>query len=152
MELCPLTKVQHRIRIGSPLPFSIRDASNQLLLAKDAVVSDPHELEALVERGACVDVDELRASGDPPAPEQLMRRIEEASRYVPLENLALSPQCGFASTMAGNLLTQDEQWRKLQLVVETARKVADSSLPSNSLKITLPATNAQQLYRAQWLP
>jgi len=55
--------------------------------------------------------------------EQLMRRIGEASRYVPLENLALSPQCGFASTMEGNLLTEDEQWRKLQLVVETARKV-----------------------------
>ena len=55
--------------------------------------------------------------------EQLVRRIEDASHYVPLENLALSPQCGFASTMEGNLLTEDEQWRKLQLVVETARKV-----------------------------
>jgi len=54
---------------------------------------------------------------------QLMQRIEEASRYVPLENLALSPQCGFASTMEGNLINEDEQWRKLQLVVETARKV-----------------------------
>jgi 5-methyltetrahydropteroyltriglutamate--homocysteine methyltransferase len=55
--------------------------------------------------------------------DQLVRRIEEASRYVPLENLALSPQCGFASTMEGNLLTEEEQWRKLQLVVDTARKV-----------------------------
>ena len=55
--------------------------------------------------------------------DQLGRRIDEASRYVPLENLALSPQCGFASTMEGNLLTQDEQWRKLELVVETAREV-----------------------------
>jgi len=55
--------------------------------------------------------------------EQLMRRIGEASRYVPLENLALSPQCGFASSMEGNLLTEEEQWRKLQLVVETARAV-----------------------------
>jgi 5-methyltetrahydropteroyltriglutamate--homocysteine methyltransferase len=53
----------------------------------------------------------------------LVRRIEEASRYVPLENLALSPQCGFASTMDGNLLTEDQQWAKLRLVVETARKV-----------------------------
>lgn len=60
--------------------------------------------------------------------EQLIRRIEEASRYVPLESLALSPQCGFASTMEGNLLTEDEQWRKLQLVVETARKVWGESL------------------------
>ena len=55
--------------------------------------------------------------------DQLRRRIDEASRYVPLENLALSPQCGFASTMDGNLLTEEEQWRKLQLVVDTARSV-----------------------------
>src|SRR5262249_15075898 len=55
--------------------------------------------------------------------EALTRRIEEASRYVPLETLALSPQCGFASTMEGNLLTDEEQWRKLQLVVDTARTV-----------------------------
>ena len=55
--------------------------------------------------------------------DELLRRIDEASRYVPIENLALSPQCGFASTAAGNLLTEDEQWRKLELVVETARKV-----------------------------
>jgi 5-methyltetrahydropteroyltriglutamate--homocysteine methyltransferase len=52
-----------------------------------------------------------------------VRRIEEASRYVPFENLALSPQCGFASTAEGNLLTEDEQWAKLRLVVETAKKV-----------------------------
>ena len=49
--------------------------------------------------------------------------IEEASRYVPLENLAVSPQCGFASAMEGNLLTEDDQWRKLRLVVDTARQV-----------------------------
>jgi methionine synthase II (cobalamin-independent) len=55
--------------------------------------------------------------------DQLMRRIDEASRYLPIENLAVSPQCGFASAMEGNLLTEDDQWRKLQLVVETARKV-----------------------------
>ena len=54
-------------------------------------------------------------------PAVLRRRIEEASRFVPLENLALSPQCGFASTMEGNLLTEDEQWAKLRLVAETAR-------------------------------
>ncbi len=53
----------------------------------------------------------------------LVQRIKEASRYVPLENLALSPQCGFASTMEGNLLTEDEQWAKLRLVAETAWRV-----------------------------
>lgn len=55
--------------------------------------------------------------------DRLVKRIEEASKYVPLENLALSPQCGFASVMEGNLLSEEEQWRKLQLVVDTARKV-----------------------------
>jgi 5-methyltetrahydropteroyltriglutamate--homocysteine methyltransferase len=53
----------------------------------------------------------------------LARRIEEASKFVPLENLALSPQCGFASTAEGNLLTEADQWTKLRLVAETARLV-----------------------------
>jgi len=55
--------------------------------------------------------------------EDLLRRIDEASQFLPLEQLAISPQCGFASTMEGNLLTEDEQWAKLQLVVDTAREV-----------------------------
>jgi 5-methyltetrahydropteroyltriglutamate--homocysteine methyltransferase len=55
--------------------------------------------------------------------DQLARRIDEASKHVPLENLALSPQCGFASTMEGNLLTEVQQWQKLKLVVDTAKKV-----------------------------
>jgi 5-methyltetrahydropteroyltriglutamate--homocysteine methyltransferase len=54
---------------------------------------------------------------------ELAKRIEEASRYVPLENLALSPQCGFASTAEGNLITEDRQWAKLKLVADTARRV-----------------------------
>jgi 5-methyltetrahydropteroyltriglutamate--homocysteine methyltransferase len=53
----------------------------------------------------------------------LLKRIDEASGHVPLERLALSPQCGFASVAAGNLLTADDQWRKLELVAETARRV-----------------------------
>jgi 5-methyltetrahydropteroyltriglutamate--homocysteine methyltransferase len=53
----------------------------------------------------------------------LIRRIQQAATYVPLENLALSPQCGFASTMEGNLLTEEEQWAKMRLVVETAQRV-----------------------------
>ena len=55
--------------------------------------------------------------------DELKKRIEEASRYVPLERLALSPQCGFASTMEGNRLTQLDQQRKLQLVGSVARAV-----------------------------
>ncbi|MBV9132411.1 MAG: hypothetical protein JO318_06915 [Chloroflexi bacterium] len=57
-------------------------------------------------------------------PVDLLRgRIEEAARFHPIEALAISPQCGFASTEGGNLLSWDEQQRKLELVVETARKV-----------------------------
>ena len=55
--------------------------------------------------------------------EALARRIDEAARHVPLDRLCLSPQCGFASTHHGNTLTEDEQWRKLALVVEVAREV-----------------------------
>jgi 5-methyltetrahydropteroyltriglutamate--homocysteine methyltransferase len=55
--------------------------------------------------------------------DELARRIDEAARFVPLDQLALSPQCGFASGIAGNLLTEDEQWRKLDVMLETARKV-----------------------------
>lgn len=53
----------------------------------------------------------------------LMRRIDGTAKYLPLENLAISPQCGFASTAPGDMLTWDEQRRKLELVVDTAWKV-----------------------------
>jgi 5-methyltetrahydropteroyltriglutamate--homocysteine methyltransferase len=55
--------------------------------------------------------------------EDLLKRIDEAAKWVGLEQLALSPQCGFASTMEGNLLTEEQQWAKLKLVVDTAREV-----------------------------
>lgn len=54
---------------------------------------------------------------------ELTQRIEEAAQYVPLDNLCLSPQCGFSSTEHGNAITEDDQWRKLELVVNTARLV-----------------------------
>jgi 5-methyltetrahydropteroyltriglutamate--homocysteine methyltransferase len=53
----------------------------------------------------------------------LRRRIDDAARFVPLDELALSPQCGFASTLEGNLVTEEDQWAKLARVVETARAV-----------------------------
>ena len=55
--------------------------------------------------------------------DELKRRIEEASRYVPVEQIAISPQCGFSSDVVGNLITEDDQKRKLEVVVETARQV-----------------------------
>jgi 5-methyltetrahydropteroyltriglutamate--homocysteine methyltransferase len=60
---------------------------------------------------------ELESAGE------VQRRIEEASMIVPLDNLALSPQCGFSSTHHGNDLTEDDQWRKLELVVGVSEKV-----------------------------
>jgi 5-methyltetrahydropteroyltriglutamate--homocysteine methyltransferase len=62
-------------------------------------------------------------SGTLETKDELKRRIDEAAKYLPLEQLALSPQCGFASTEEGNLLTEDEQWSKLRLCVEVAREV-----------------------------
>ncbi len=59
----------------------------------------------------------------PETKDDLLRRIEEASKYIPVERLAISPQCGFASTMPGNLLSWDEQQRKLELVAEVAEEV-----------------------------
>lgn len=56
-------------------------------------------------------------------PGMLRSRIEQAAEYVPLEQLALSPQCGFSSTHHGNDLTEDDQWRKLSLVCEVAQSV-----------------------------
>ena len=53
----------------------------------------------------------------------LVRRIEDTARHVPLEQLALSPQCGFSSTVHGNELSEDDQWRKLARVVEVANQV-----------------------------
>lgn len=56
-------------------------------------------------------------------PDHIKRRVEEATQYVNLDQLCLSTQCGFASTEDGNLLSEDEQWRKLQLVVELAHEI-----------------------------
>ena len=67
----------------------------------------------------------LISSKDPEleSPDYIIERIREASSYVPMERLSLSPQCGFASTAAGNLLTEDQQWRKLEAVAEICRQV-----------------------------
>ena len=61
--------------------------------------------------------------GELESKDELKRRIEEASRFVPIEQLCLSPQCGFSSTVEGNAVTYDDQVRKLALIVETAAEV-----------------------------
>jgi 5-methyltetrahydropteroyltriglutamate--homocysteine methyltransferase len=53
----------------------------------------------------------------------LIDRVNEAAQYMPLDNICLSPQCGFSSTVEGNQITEDEQWAKLRLVVDTAREI-----------------------------
>ena len=53
----------------------------------------------------------------------LIKRVQEAAKYMPLDNMCLSPQCGFSSTVHGNQLSEDEQWAKLALVVNTAREI-----------------------------
>ena len=57
------------------------------------------------------------------APDALKRRIDEAAKYVPLDQLCLSPQCGFSSTVEGNELTVDDQAAKLRLIVQVAQDV-----------------------------
>jgi 5-methyltetrahydropteroyltriglutamate--homocysteine methyltransferase len=61
--------------------------------------------------------------GDLESRDELIQRVEEAARYMPLENMCLSPQCGFSSTVHGNEITEDQQWAKLELVVNTAREI-----------------------------
>jgi 5-methyltetrahydropteroyltriglutamate--homocysteine methyltransferase len=97
---------------------------DRFLLEYDTERSGGFEPLRLVPRGKSV-VLGLVTTKEPKLESQneLRRRIDEAAKFVPLEHLALSPQCGFASVAAGNLLSMDEQWEKLELVVETARKV-----------------------------
>lgn len=94
------------------------------LLEYDDGRSGGFEPLRLVPKGKCV-VLGLVSTKQPAleSPELLRRRIAEAATYMPLEDLAISPQCGFASVAKGNLMTESEQWRKLELVVQTARDV-----------------------------
>ena len=55
--------------------------------------------------------------------DDILRRIEEAAKFAPIEQLCLSPQCGFASTEEGNVLAEDEQWAKLAMIVDISREV-----------------------------
>ena len=61
--------------------------------------------------------------GELESKEDIKRRLEEAAKFAPLDQLAVSPQCGFASTEEGNILSEEEQWAKLRLAVEVANEV-----------------------------
>src|SRR5664280_1212008 len=62
-------------------------------------------------------------SGRLESKDDIRRRIEQAAKFIPLDQLCLSPQCGFASTEEGNILAEDEQWAKLKMIVEIAEEV-----------------------------
>ena len=62
-------------------------------------------------------------SGKLESKDDIKRRIDEATKYVALEQLCLSPQCGFASTEEGNVLAEDEQWAKLRMIVELSKEI-----------------------------
>jgi 5-methyltetrahydropteroyltriglutamate--homocysteine methyltransferase len=103
--------------------FSTLDV-DRFLLEYDDDRSGTFEPLAFVPKGKTVVLGLISSkTGGLENTDTLAKRIEQASKFVPLENLALSPQCGFASTAEGNLLTEDEQWAKLQLVTDTARHV-----------------------------
>jgi 5-methyltetrahydropteroyltriglutamate--homocysteine methyltransferase len=57
------------------------------------------------------------------AKDEIMRRIDEATKFVALDQLCLSPQCGFASSDDGNVLSEEEQWAKLAMIVEVAQQI-----------------------------
>lgn len=97
---------------------------DRLLLEYDTERAGTFEALRYVPRGKIV-VLGLITTKDPrlETVDELKRRIDEAAAYVPIDQLALSPQCGFASVIQGNRLTEEDQWRKLELMQETATQV-----------------------------
>lgn len=101
---------------------------NRLLLEYDSPRAGTFEPLRFVPKGVTVVLGLITTkTGQVETTRELVRRIDEAARFVPLEQLALSPQCGFASGIAGNLLSEDEQWRKLEVMMTTAKQVWGST-------------------------
>jgi 5-methyltetrahydropteroyltriglutamate--homocysteine methyltransferase len=97
---------------------------DRLLLEYDTARAGGFEPLRFVPKGVTVVLGLITTkTGTIESARELIMRIKEASEFLPLEQLALSPQCGFASGIAGNLLTEDEQWRKLELMMDVARQV-----------------------------
>jgi len=97
---------------------------DRLLLEYDTARAGGFEPLRYVPRGVTVVLGLITTkTGRLETVDELRTRIDDAARFIPLDQLALSPQCGFASGIGGNLLTEDEQWRKLEMMLETARLV-----------------------------
>jgi 5-methyltetrahydropteroyltriglutamate--homocysteine methyltransferase len=98
-------------------------AFDRLLLEYDTARAGGFEPLRFVPKGVTVVLGLVTTkTGEVETPDFLLRRIEEASRFIDPVQLAISPQCGFASGIAGNDLTEAQQWRKLEVLVETARR------------------------------
>jgi hypothetical protein len=80
----------------------------------------------------------LANAGELEDADTIKRRIDQAARYVPLDQLCLSPQCGFSSTVEGNVLSYDEQVAKLRLVVQVARDVWATDRTSGPVQRLVP--------------
>jgi len=97
---------------------------DRLLLEYDSARAGTFEPLRFVPKGVTVVLGLITTkTGRVETSNELVKRINEAARYIPLEQLALSPQCGFASGIAGNLLSEDEQWRKLEVMLKTADEI-----------------------------
>jgi 5-methyltetrahydropteroyltriglutamate--homocysteine methyltransferase len=97
---------------------------DRLLLEYDTARAGGFEPLRFVPKGVTVVLGLITTkTGQIEKPEDLLGRIDDAARFIPLEQLAFSPQCGFASGIAGNLLSEEEQWRKLELMMDVARQV-----------------------------
>ncbi len=97
---------------------------DRLLLEYDTERAGGFEPLRFVPRGTTVVLGLISSKEAQLEPQdELLRRIDEAAKFVPIEHLAISPQCGFASTMRGNLMSWDSQRRKLELVAQVARRV-----------------------------
>ncbi|MCB1522732.1 MAG: hypothetical protein KDJ23_01405, partial [Rhodoblastus sp.] len=97
---------------------------DRLLLEYDTERAGSFDPLRFVRKGTIVVLGLLTTkSGEMETVDGLRRRIDQAARFCPLDQLALSPQCGFASGIGGNALSMAAQWRKIDVMIETARKV-----------------------------
>ena len=104
--------------------FAGRLDYDRLLLEYDSERAGSFDPLRFVRKGTVVVLGLVTTkSGEMETLDGLRRRIDAAARFCPLDQLALSPQCGFASGIGGNALSVEAQWRKIDLIVETARKV-----------------------------
>lgn len=108
----------------APTLFAKEKVNGFFLEYDDERSGDFKPLDYIPEGGACVVLGLVTSKfGELEDKEEIKRRIQEASRYVPLEQLALSPQCGFSSTHHGNKLTEEQQWAKLKFIVDITKEV-----------------------------